>query len=87
MVVPLSATDEDILNTEIQVLISRKKQISSEKSKQIFCFHEKKFQMVKAYNSLRGQKRGSIGPPRVKLLRSTSIASWCPDPPMDKNVK
>ena len=86
MVVPLSATDEDILNTEIQVLISREK--NSEKSKQIFCFHEKKkFQMVKAYNSLRGQKRGSIGPPRVKLLRSTSIASWCPDPPMDKNVK
>ena len=42
MVVPLSATDEDILNTEIQVLISRKKQISFEKSKQIFCFHEKK---------------------------------------------
>ena len=41
MVVPLSATDEDILNTEIQVLISQKKQIS-EKSKQIFCFHEKK---------------------------------------------
>ena len=26
MVVPLSATDEDILNTEIQVLISRKKE-------------------------------------------------------------
>ena len=86
MVVPLSATDEDILNTEIQVLISRKKNFSENPSK-YFVFTKKKFQMVKAYNSLRGQKRGSIGPPRVKLLRSTSIASWCPDPPMDKNVK
>ena len=84
MVVPLSATDEDILNTEIQVLISRKKNFENPSK---LCFHKKKFQMVKAYNSLRGQKRGSIGPPRVKLLRSTSIASWCPDPPMDKNVK
>ena len=32
-------------------------------------------------------QRGHSGPPRVKLLRSTSIASWCPPIPNDeKNV-
>ena len=31
-------------------------------------------------------QRGHTGPPKVKLLRSTSIASWLP-PPTDENVK
>ena len=30
-------------------------------------------------------QRGHTGPPKVKLLRSTSIASWLP--PADENVK
>ena len=30
-------------------------------------------------------QRGHTGPPKVKLLRSTSIASWLP--PTDENVK
>ena len=44
-------------------------------------------ELMAAASLQRGGAGGLSGPPRVKLLRSTSIASWCPPIPNDeKNV-